>query len=127
MHSRSVATHRTSALATPAHRDRQRATAEIFTHLVMALAVGSGLLLLVSAGLVGVPFLPGSREGVHAIEAWSLIRTSATVQIAVAVLATGLAALAKAGGATGPRAERWCVVAALSAAAGTLLLVVPPV
>ena len=103
---------------------RQRAAAEVLGHVVVALAVGSVLLLMVSASVAGLPFLPGGGR-VPPFEAWSLMRTSATVQIGAAVLAAGLAALARAGGCR-VRADRWCLVAALSAAAGAVLLAAPP-
>ncbi|AZZ53383.1 hypothetical protein C1I64_15965 [Rathayibacter festucae DSM 15932] len=93
-------------------------------HVVVALAVGSALLLLASASVAGLPFLPGGGR-VPPFEAWSLMRTSATVQIGAAVLAASLAALARAGGCR-VRADRWCLVAALSAAAGAVLLAAPP-
>ncbi|TDX81784.1 hypothetical protein EDF35_1458 [Rathayibacter sp. PhB151] len=103
---------------------RQRAAAEVLGHVVVALAVGSALLLLASASVAGLPFLPGGGR-VPPFEAWSLMRTSATVQIGATVLAAGLAALARAGGCR-VRADRWCLVAALSAAAGAVLLAAPP-
>jgi len=102
---------------------RQHAAAEVLAHFVVALALGSVLLLALSASLAGVPPQAGPMQ---AFEAWSLIRSSTTLQIGAAVLATALASLAKAGGCS-TRADRWCVVAALCAAAGTLLLVAPPV
>jgi hypothetical protein len=112
-----------SGLRTPAARARQRAVAEVLAHLVVALAFASVLLLAVSASFAGL--LPAPTP-VPAFEAWSLMRTSATLQIGVAVLATALAAAAKAGGC-GSHPDRWCIVAALGAAGGAVLLVAPPV
>ncbi|MBO0983187.1 hypothetical protein [Rathayibacter sp. SD072] len=123
MHLRSVAIVHSAAPRSSAVRARQRAAAEVLAHLVVALVMGSLLLLAVSASLAGLLPVPAP---VPAFEAWSLMRTSSTLQIGVAVLATGLAALARAGGC-GTRADRWCVLAAISAAAGALLLVAPPV
>ncbi|OOB92437.1 hypothetical protein [Rathayibacter sp. VKM Ac-2630] len=121
--------HRSAAIASVPHlrtvvsRARQRAAAELLAHLVVALAFASVLLLAVSASFAGL--LPAPTP-VPAFEAWSLMRTSATLQIGVGVLATALAALAKAAGC-GSHPDRWCIVAALSAAGGALLLVAPPV
>jgi hypothetical protein len=122
---RTVAIRPASSVLLPTAEARRSAIDEVLAHLIAALAIGA-VLLLVPAGAGGAPLLAGASTGGSAFEAWALMRTAVMLQIGVAVLAIGLGALARARGAAGAGAERWCMVAALSAAAGAVLLVAPP-
>ncbi|PPG63072.1 hypothetical protein C5C27_06310 [Rathayibacter sp. AY2B7] len=126
MHLRTVAMRPGAAALGPVGAPPRTALDDVLAHLVAALAIGSGL-LLVPTGVGGVPLLATGATGASAFEAWTLIRTTVALQVGIAVLAIGLGAVARTRGPAGTRAERWCVVAAMSAAIGVVLLVVPPI